>query len=393
MTYDCAIVGGGPAGSIAAYRLAKAGLRVVLLEKARYPRPKACGSGLDAIFWASLPQELVIPCRAECTETSIYAFRVQAGRDWHLRNLPQPMALSSRERLDEWLARRAEQAGAEVLEGFRAESIRWHETHSGAILEGKGRRVDAEVVIAADGVHSFLARLLELGRPRSVYALTDWAVQVPDRVLGDYEGVGDIDLLALPEIGYGWVFPKADHLSVGVGALHRRANGLAARTVTYLEGKGLSGFPMTKQGHWLTFARPGARFYADRARTLAIGDAAGLADPGSGGGIGWAIWSAQLATDAVVAWFKEGKPLGSYQRAIEVTLMRQYRHAEALRNQILMQHVLGRGARTSWWDRSTAVITGGSLYTDVMRPGAGFALGRLFQNAVVTPFIEKPGAV
>lgn len=390
--YDVAIVGGGPAGSTLGYRLARRGLKVVLLEKARYPRPKPCGSALDAVFFAHLPEELRAPLGASVVEAWVRGFNIQDGRDARFLPIPQALAMSSREKLDEWLARQAEKAGCEVVEGFRVEDVAWPATRSAALLTAEDFRfVDAEVVVAADGVYSVLAEKMGLGRPRSAYALTDWFVYAPPDVRRAYDGYAVIDMLPFPEIGYGWVFPKGDHLSVGIGTMRRRGKGLAARTRSYLTEKGLDGYPLKKQGHWLVFAQPGAKFVS--GRVLAVGDAGGLADPGSGGGIGWAVWSAELADQAIAAWFATGRSLAWYQEAVDKTIMRRFRTAEALRNNILLAHALRRGPASSLWEQSAASIFGGSDYLQEFPGGLRHALGRALQRLVVSPLIERPGTI
>src|SRR5438270_8351528 len=140
-TYDVAVIGAGPGGSTAAYRLARAGVRVLLIDKATFPRDKPCGGGVTLRAARLLPFSIdpvvedVID-RVEC--------RLDFGPSFQ-RRAHAPLAfMTQRKRLDHFLLERAIDAGAEVREG--------------ATLDA--REVEADVVVCADGCNGTSTRQL-----------------------------------------------------------------------------------------------------------------------------------------------------------------------------------------------------------------------------------------
>ena len=128
-SYDVAIVGGGPAGSTAAYRLATAGASVLLIDKATFPRDKPCGGGVTGRAARLLPFSI------EPVVEDV-AHRLECGlryRHRFTRRAHAPLAyMTQRKRLDHFLLHKAAEAGAEVREGETADA----------------RELDARIVIA-----------------------------------------------------------------------------------------------------------------------------------------------------------------------------------------------------------------------------------------------------
>src|SRR5215216_7742442 len=148
--YDVIVVGGGPAGSTCAYRLASAGASVLLLDKARFPRDKPCGGGVTFRAARELPFSI-----DPVVEDVVDRFRLRNGyRSSFERRSDGPLCLmTQRRRLDHFLAKKAGEAGAELREGARAE------LRDGAVWVG-GERLDADAVVGADGVNGVTARAL-----------------------------------------------------------------------------------------------------------------------------------------------------------------------------------------------------------------------------------------
>src|SRR5512133_3253197 len=112
-SFEVAIVGAGPAGSVAAYRLATAGRRVLLVDRATFPRDKPCGGGVTLRAARLLPFSLEPVTEDVVTRVDL---GLRYGR--HLTRKTAPIVyMTQRRRLDEFLLRKAEEAGAEVLEG------------------------------------------------------------------------------------------------------------------------------------------------------------------------------------------------------------------------------------------------------------------------------------
>jgi geranylgeranyl reductase family protein len=276
--FDVAVIGAGPAGSTTAYRLAQAGAKVLLVDKARFPRDKPCGGGLTLRAVKELPFSVEpvvedVVRHVECRLNYGRSF-VRGGRDLAL--------MTQRRRLDHFLVERAVEAGAEFRDGLKAEPA----------------TLDARLLVAADGANGTAARALGLGGEivHGVALEGNVAHTVVDR--DRYAGRMVLEFGVVPG-GYGWVFPKGDHVNVGVGGW--RAMGPRARVYlrTLCERHGIDPDAVTEtRGHRLPMRRPGARLAHGNA--LAVGDAAGLVDPVSGDGMYEAFVSSRLASAAIL---------------------------------------------------------------------------------------------
>src|SRR2546421_547699 len=205
--YDVIVVGAGPAGSTTAYRLARAGARVCLMDRARFPRDKPCGGGLTLRAVRELPFS-VEPVVEDRIETIELGFRYT--RRWS-RRAKQPLVLmTQRRRLDAFLAEQAVTAGAEFRDGAKVTAV----DPSGRVAID-GERLDADVVVGADGANGITAR--SLGRPAPEHGVAlEGNVAYTHVSRERFQGRAVAELGAVPG-GYAWVFPKGDHVNVGVG--------------------------------------------------------------------------------------------------------------------------------------------------------------------------------
>ena len=208
--FDAIVVGAGPAGSTAAYRLARSGAKVLLLDRARFPRDKPCGGGLTERAVTQLPVS-VDPVVEEVVDRFELGFRYGTR---FVRGGERPLVLMTRRsRLDAHLVAEAAAAGADFRDGLRATALNLDE--AGATVRFDGTAASAPVVIGADGVNGLTARALGFGDRRHGVALegnVSYAHAREDR----WRGPAVVDLGAVPG-GYAWVFPKGDHVNVGVG--------------------------------------------------------------------------------------------------------------------------------------------------------------------------------
>ena len=300
--YDVIVVGMGPAGSAAADKLSQAGLSVLGLEKHTHPRYKVCGGGLSARIEKILPPDFL-----QVVEETIY--RVQftyGGDDSFLIESQQPIAyMVMRATFDQWLMHKARQAGTEIRENDPVVKIK-------ALTEGvevvtANDRFRSSFVIGADGAMSLVAQQLFPGRRlRKIPALESEITNGSPTHYGDTKTT--LISLSAAKRGYGWIFPKRDGLSVGVGEFVNGANRPKQSFHQFsLQEPSLAGFQVPPpQGHPLPIFN---RYHGINGRqwngglvnhrAMLIGDAGHLVDPLLGEGIYYAIRSGYLAADTI----------------------------------------------------------------------------------------------
>jgi geranylgeranyl reductase family protein len=292
-SYDVAIVGGGPAGSTAAYRLATAGASVLLIDKARFPRDKPCGGGVTGRAARLLPFSIE-PVVEDVVD------RLECGlryRHRFTRRTRAPLAyMTQRKRLDHFLLHTAAEAGAEVREGEMADA----------------RELDARIVIGADGCNGASAKQLGLAEQ------VEHGVALEANYPYDARYAGAMVLeIAVIRGGYGWIFAKGDHINVGVGGNGEEGPKLRAELQRMCEAYGIDpDAAQDTRGYRLPMRLTATRLA--RGTTAVIGDAAGLVDPLSGDGMYEAFLSAQLVAEAALDVLAgRAETLEPYQAAVE----------------------------------------------------------------------------
>jgi geranylgeranyl reductase family protein len=347
---DAIVVGAGPSGSAAAYYLAQAGLDVLLLEKSRFPRDKVCGDGLTPRAVKSLVA-MGVDVSEEAGWLRNKGLRVIGGGmrlelPWpELSSYPGYGLVRARASLDETLARRAQAAGAKLLEGT---------TVTGPVLDDDGRIVGvttpaqayrARVVVAADGNSSRLSVAMGLrkrdDRPLGVAVRTYYtSPRHDDDYLESWLDLWDGDRL-LP--GYGWIFGMGDGTSnVGLGLLNTSAafgnTDYRALLVRWLRS-------MPEDWGYVEENRTepvrGAALPMGFNRTphyyrglLLAGDAAGMVNPFNGEGIAYAMESGEILGRVVA------QALARPTRAETERVLRGY--ADALQDAYGGYYALGR---------------------------------------------------
>ena len=295
--YDAIIVGGGPAGGSAAFFLGQAGQRVLVLEKENLPRYKPCGGGLSVDVLKQFPFSF-----EPIIERHVKAVRyVLEDQTVTIPLLNDSMCMVMRDRFDSYLLQHAR---AELRQGTKV--IGAEETRDRVIIKTEGgEKLACKTLIAADGANSSVAHYVGLRRKRFLAAAIEVEARVPPEILGEY---AEMPMLIFGKVGHGyvWIFPKADHLSVGVGSMRPRPGELqtvlkeeVARYGITLDGSARHGHPVPVFQRWEPLMT---------ARTILVGDAAGLVDPFTGEGIRFAIESGRLAAEAILSGHPEAYP-------------------------------------------------------------------------------------
>jgi geranylgeranyl reductase family protein len=311
---DVLVAGAGPAGSAAAMRLALGGARVLLVDKARFPRDKPCGGGLTGRALRHLPcdvEPVVERVVRRLVVRARYAARVAKAT-------PDPLIeMTQRRRLDLHLAERAAAAGVDFRDGVGVAAIELDDSGVTARLDGTAVR--ASFAVGADGANGVVARLAGLGHGIVRGVALEGNVRWGAIAREPYDDSAWVELGVVPG-GYGWVFPKGDHANLGVGGWMSEGPRLRDHLDRLAGAHGVSPSELESvRGHRLPMRELGAP--ATRGRVLLVGDAAGLVDPLSGDGMYEAFVSARIASEAILA----GKP-EEYEPALAAALDR---HAAA----------------------------------------------------------------
>ena len=306
---DAVVVGAGPAGSTAALVLARGGARVTLIDKATFPRDKACGDLVGPRALALLESlDFAPPAGRQVGEMIVVGptgrrvlLPARAGRTY-----PNHALAITRLRFDSWLRDAAIAAGAQPVVG-RVASV--HAEHSGATVElDDGRRLVADVVIGADGATSgvgLAAGLVNQERVLWGFAQRGYVSQEVDRpIIALWD---DAPRRGFP--GYGWLFPGEGAIAnIGLGLGMRADRSSASRAVArfddfcdHLRRHDLLSAPAEgrRLGGWLKMGMVGT--VAARGPVFLVGDAAGLVNPLQGEGIASAMTSAAAAAEAILA--------------------------------------------------------------------------------------------
>jgi geranylgeranyl reductase family protein len=332
LTYDATIVGSGPAGSSAAIQLARQGLKVCIVEKHHLPRYKACGGGVTARAANLLPVPLDSVIEETCCRFELH---FQGRKQNIIIQRDKPIIfMVMRADMDALLLAEAKKLGVEVFENTEAKDVT--QEKQGVTLLTNRALLRSSFLIAADGVSSIVAHKGGWPANKSTIPALESEVFVDPATLEQFRGAARFDL-DHPRGGYSWVFPKKNHLSVGVLSMAPNAAGLRKSFYSYLEMLNIQSIGPLKLDGALIPLKPRPGLLA-RGRILLVGDAAGLAEPISAEGISNALLSGLLAARALTEGNMDPhKAAFLYQRNMDISILRELGTAE-LHARMLYRH-------------------------------------------------------
>jgi len=361
---DVAVVGAGPAGSMLAYHLAQAGLDVVLLDRTRFPRGKTCGGGVNVRTQKLIPFDFSPVVEGTITGISFTC----KFEEPFTRRSPEPLMFTvRREYFDEFLARRAEEAGARFFD--QASFLSLEQKNGFMEVKTAAGLCAAAYVVGADGSQSAVARKTGLMQnPTSMLAVHS---EAPTSMVPDWE----LDLIHLDwgsvSRSYAYMFPKKYFLSVGAGGVDIPAakikNYHRAFLATRAQKEGT--LPYSAAGFMIPLRRK--RSPIEKGRCILIGDAAGLADPFSGEGIFSAVRSAQIAASALQEALQDHRDsLKHYQEAVDRELTPELECARLFRELFNLRpfHYHRKiASQDRWWNAMSKIMRGEKTFLDVQK--------------------------
>jgi geranylgeranyl reductase family protein len=299
--HDVAIIGAGPAGSTCARYLARAGHDVILIDRDEFPRDKPCGGGFSKKIIDEFPylkdrtdEFLEGICRTGILHSPNRRISLQSKVD---------MAVALRTNFDEVLFKAAVEAGTHTRENSFVRELEIRNDKVSIDLSG-GEKIISRAIVGADGVNSIVARKTGLNKRWSSKDITPCRVsEIPVRTSKidemyskdrRYHFFANFDNLP----GYGWIFPKSNTVNVGIGVVGPEAAGLPIlfnKFIRFLELKELLPVdPDTSSAKGALVPTGGTIEKTSSERCILMGDAAGMVNPLTGGGIAYAMKAGKI---------------------------------------------------------------------------------------------------
>ena len=324
--YDAVIVGSGPAGTAAAVALAKAGKKVLIIEKEALPRYKTCGGGLTFRSVKLIDSDISGIIERNCYTAEINDFEANISI---LTKREKPIvSMTMRSDLDYHLIKEAKKIGIEVKEKSELKVIAYLEDSIEITINNTNEKLYTKFLIAADGALSKLAKkYFEEGKTKLIPAL-EYEIYVDNETLSYFCNTARFDFGIVPG-GYGWVFPKKDHLSIGILSMKLKNGNLNNYFFKYLELLGIKKIIKTER-HGFVIPLHFRNKYAQN-RILLTGDAAGFVDPITAEGISFALLSGQIAAESIIKGnFLPDNVCSRYNREISERILPELRAGRIL---------------------------------------------------------------
>ncbi|RCS28265.1 geranylgeranyl reductase family protein [Polaribacter sp. WD7] len=314
--FEVAIIGSGPAGASAAIKLAEKGIATVIIEKETLPRYKTCGGGFAYRGRREMPFSV-----EEAVETEFFrvdAFFKKAGIHVFSERKQPIISMVMRDDFDNFLVNKAKEKGITLLENHKLQNITFD---NDITLHTSKGDIKTKFVIAADGALSTTAKLAGWKETRLLIPALEYEVKVSSE---DFERLSKsvrLDFDAIP-MGYGWSFPKKNHLSIGLASFRKVKVDFKQLYREYLtETLGIKNV-LSEQMHGFQIpVSPRTNGFVKKNIFL-VGDAAGFADPLTAEGISNAIFSGIMAAESIIEGNLDEKESAKiYNNKLETSLI------------------------------------------------------------------------
>jgi len=303
--YDVVIVGAGPAESTAAKYLAEKKLKVILIDKEKFPRNKSCGGGLPL----KVLKQFDYLEKNNLIESYTYGGYIYSSSLKYVIDAKKEtpvLAMIRRINFDYNLVKLAIKKGAEFVDGKKVIDININPDKAIVILDDN-IEIQTKIIIGSDGVWSTVAEktgLRSSNTPANIALYCEFPMtkQQMDQYFTE-KRYGHMHNKVLGINGYGWVFPKKEHVNIGIGivgeSIEKNLKKFLNKYIQLLkDNKNIpTGINVGEIKGAALPKKPLDQTYAERV--ILCGDAAGLINPFSGEGIDYAMYSARLAAEVV----------------------------------------------------------------------------------------------
>ncbi|AKB55834.1 Geranylgeranyl diphosphate reductase [Methanosarcina barkeri 227] len=294
--YDVIIIGAGPAGSYAAYMLAKSKIKVLVIDKYSFPRYKPCAGGLTAKAFNSFDFPISKEVKYS-TNTVVTSYKNQIFHNISGNKILVKMV--ERKEFDDFLIKKAIDSGATFLDGMKVTEVTWENAEFCIKTDSEFFRCN--YLIGADGTNSIVNRTFNIVE-RDLYG---FAVEINCPVSKNNIGKFNMtfDFGTVPN-GYLWIFPKDEYVCVGAYTTNKKMKNIQKYLIDYIEKLGLVPESENFKGH--VIPHYGINYKQPDFPCILVGDAAGFGEYWTGEGIYYAVKSGTIAAEVISSSIKSG---------------------------------------------------------------------------------------
>ncbi|MCP3872099.1 MAG: geranylgeranyl reductase family protein [Desulfobacteraceae bacterium] len=292
--FDVAIIGAGPAGTAAAFDLLTRGLKVLILDKYEFPRKKACAGGITPKGYHLFKYDISSQVKRKCRTVKI---NPSNKTPFFIQEKKTLCYMTKREDLDLFSLNMVIEKGADFRIIKKIHSI--EEKQSSVEIRTDVQSFKASYLIGADGANSVVRRFVSETRrtQQTRFYQKQFAIEADVMMDRPDQYKMEFDFSKIKK-GYYWIFPKDDHVNIGIYTIDPNLNLKTQDLFEYAEDKlsnnklgAIKGYPICTGGF---------NYRPDSKRILLVGDAAGMAERLLGEGIYFAVKSGQLAAWSIL---------------------------------------------------------------------------------------------